>query len=1386
MIQADFTVTPSVGDVYATKFTATNLTVGTNIKRVVWNFGTDQLYYNTNTANYIYKYPGVYTISLTAIDYDNNTSTKSTQVTAELPYRDYLTFIQTPESFPDPGKLTSTPFKIEVLSTNFNNPILVDLFATNSKSTPAQFIPKKWNFLTPTWKFLDKNLTTITTLSVESTPVYKNNTVVAVSGTAEFYYVDSIGTGEPTGQCNPLLITATLQTSSYSNPNDSEIFSYNSYANNQTVRAGIIWLVNDIYPNLLKVTANYIDDIYSKQWTGIKIPVMITCHSNKSLVLPGAEDSVSEPIFAFPNTNETGKAYPVELTLSGLLSGDYTVNDTPIYFQAFDYNGNRIGGYIFTTITVNTTANNTTIVAKTTALNNLQTFSNKKFSYPYGYTPFPVVWISNPEKSTLNKITLVPYPQNCSTIESFKSTGNLLDGSIKEVPVPFSTSQETVNYEMSGFSGIYGIAIDPRFNDVIACDAELDRLYRISSSGEILKTFNLSSLGDFNPYKKMLEYWSWTSLSPEASSTRFAFYNPTIISPNPANFIFTVNGLIQPADAIEIDEYNSCIRLIRPLYEYVALSAAGIPLSSIPTFVYPPENSKIETYQLFNPTLPTKYISSLYYWTTSTPTTIQTLTLSSNPYLELENLNSTSYTSLCTNPNNYFVTLSGLLQHPTTYSINSQNNTITFTTPVQPNTLIYILYAPEISNTASWTRTYNVATNIFSLENENNFINDSYSSFIININGQIQSPDTYQIDYNNKRITFNQNLPQNVLITVTQYSLPDKSYNPAAYTPTYVSLDKNYNIWVSLFNSVSVLKFDPDFNLLHTAVPNNIEWLKRAWTVLPQGIGYQSAQFEIDTRYDIPSSDNVDFYTNEFFLKPPVVETDQENNCWATYAHPLCSLLVKYSSGGQVLTQIPLNNYTIPINLAVTPNNNIWVANFHGSSYTYTPLSGSLQLYNSTTSQLLSTVTGFNRPGHLAIDRDGNLWFTHSLRRIGYYNTESSSLSMWTLNLTGGFTPYTIPSAILLSGLAAFDYYENTQDDEIGGLAVDVYNRVWVIDNLQNYVWVLSATPFFQQAPIRYFKIRPNVNLGYFLDLNSSSTYTLTGDYYYRSAQATGDWTGNRWYQKYARPQELSATTLFGQSSSFNIEKFENTARIRRVNETFNTAEYFKSLALPENLNSNTILFDQFFAAAVGTGMLSSNEDVGQVVFERIANFNLNHNDIDTCNVDQLLSYADETATPARDYGLFLPAEIRNLLDTSSISRTRLWGIKDNIPVLKQSIGEIYNTLTDFVTAGTKIILRNKYDGSLGLLPVPVKNNNLIYPLSSIELYGLIEPIFVNYLFYRFEPVYTNTYLDNIIDWDSPYTTINQSLSTYNDWYGENGALETAFRYLLTENLFLK
>jgi hypothetical protein len=1377
MLNANFIVTPLTGDVFSTNFTITNYTSGASVARYIWDPGirniegedlntanrpNKQFIYDTPTPSFIYKLPGTYTISLTAIDFDNNFSTFSQTITANFAYRDYLRFAHIPEKYPNPGKLTNEPFKLEVLTTAIDKPLIIDLFVDNSRSTPEQFIPNKWLPISPTWKFLDKNLNTITSLSVDPIPIFKNNVIVAVSGTAEFYYVDSMSSGNPTEGC-PLLITATLQTSGFVNPEDSNIYPYESHANNLTVRTGVVWQVNDLVPNTLKVTGNYIDNINTKQWKDIKIPFLISCHSNRSLILPGSDDSLSEVIFSYPQNNTLGKLSSASPFLLNLNNNEYSIDEAPLYFQATDQNDFRSGGYIFTTITPKVTAQNTSIVVQTTANYSFDVPENQ-FLYPGPYGVPPAIWVSNPNQNTLNKVTLMPDPYTCTTINFLRTVGILADGYVKQIEVPKKESSSTFNYEMSGFSGIYGIAIDPRNYDVIAADAELDRIYRYSNTGQLLKTLELSSLLDFDPHRKLFSSWSWHTVDPLLSSTRFILYSPNLVRPDyfaedqisnlSLNYITVIGGVIQPNDYVGFDTTQQIFRL------YVSPD-------------YPPINQQIDLIQIFNSSYLKEYISKLKSWTIELPYPETTFSLTGNP-------------SLSSDGNFYVVSIDGILQRPDSYIISNTTKTLTFTNTVPTSAMVHILYIPGINTPASWNFTFTEPITSITLSGNSLYKVDDKSAFIVNIGGVFQSPTNFVHNANTQELQFTTPLPVNVPIHIRQLSIPDNIYIPAAYTPSYISLDGDYNIWVSLYNTVSVLKFDPDFNLLFSAVPSSMKWPDRAWTIPPEGVDYQASLPGVRTRYVEPSGLGLDPYYNEFFLKPPVVETDQYNNCWVTYANPLCCLLVKYDSNGQSQLEIPTGKYSTPMSIAINKQNNCWISNFHGSSYEFTSLSGSLQLFDSTTGNLLSTVTGFSRPGYLTIDKNNNLWFTHSVARLGCLDTSTSTLSMWTLS-TDGFTQYIFPSAFVGNNLGTYDEFENQQDEEIGGLGVDVYNRVWVLDSIRNFAWVVSATPDFLNLPIRSFKIKPDSVLGYYVDLETGETYTESKEgYQYRSAQATGDWTGNRWYQKYATPDKITTIQLSGISNSFTIEEFTNKHQIRRINESFNSAEHYKSLALPEVLKDNPVFFNEFLGSIIGTGMLSSYEDIGQKVYERIANFTINHADIETCNIDQLLSIAEQVAVPAEDYGALYPSDIRNMLDIASVPRSKLWGIKDEVPLSPQSLGEKYNTQTDLLTAGTKIYVRDKDTSEISLIQVPIEDGNLVYPLSALDGYGLKQPVLVNYIIYKFDPTYTNQYLENIIDWDSPYTTQSPYLSTITDWYGDEGGIETAFRYLLTKNLFPK
>lgn len=1087
MVNAHFTINVLQGYVYSTSFQVVNQTTGSNLSHYLWSWGNGIYSYKDNPDPYVYQSPGIYTIGLTAYDTWGNSDTFYTSISVQNAFEDSLIITQIPDNLSLVGARTPNPFKISVVSSQPYRPLILDLFALNSPSIPPETINNKWGYLAPTWKFLDKNYNEVTSLSVEPVLLYKNGSVVAVSGTSEFYFVDSKGTGTFNQSC-PLLITATLQTSGFSNFDDSSVYDYPSYANNKILKFGAVWWVYSMLPQRLKITGNYIDPVYNKQYKNVKIPFLITSHTDYGFLPPDlfllTEDSdvlsfdgsvpieleesrdfigvqlglSSESGILFENTTNYELSGLVEIKLSNINS--FTTEYTPTYFS--DKN------YIFTYISSQEETPSTTIVAQTTAY--IKNLDDNSIIYPGYLPPSPYVWISNPEKNTLNKIICIPFPSHCDVLNYYKKNNILVNGHIREISIPYITQTNDTNYTLSGFSGIYSICIDPRDYSIVATDSEMDRIYRFDTLGNILKTLELSSI------------------------------------------------------------------------------------------------------------------------------------------------------------------------------------------------------------------TGHLSANI---------------------------------------------------------------------TPTDICMDGDYNLWISLYDSLSVLKLDDNFDVLFLTTPSAVDM----------------------SLYSTPPE------RDEYFISPTLLESDLNNNCWVTYSYPLCSLLVQYDSYGLTTKQIFLPENSMPLDLQINSDNNLWVSCFHGMSYNSTPLSGSLLLFDSTFGTILSSIKGISRPGYLSLDKNNNLWFTQGLRRFGVLNTETGNISSWEIDLNHNVTHFFLPSGDLTN----FDSENNSIDEDFGGLSIDNFNRLWIIDSLKNEAIVFSSPPNSTDYYTQFIKIKPDVTFGYYRD-NNGITYIDSGDYYYKSAQAIGDWTGLKWYQKYGNIIHPSHLILSGSSESFNILNAPPN-NIRKINESFDMAQYYKNLALPENLKNNTVLFDSFFPAAVGNASLSSSQDLGQTLYEKIANYVINHSDIDTCNIQQLKSLAQQTGNSYKDFGSLFPFDIQRILDITSIPRHKLWGILDNAPIASESIGSKLDTFTDWVTAGIQIVLRNKFDAKTTLYTVPSLGNTLVYPLSNLEGLGFLQPVLSNYYFYKWEPIYSGKYIENIIDWESPYTTLSKNLSTLEDWYGEQGVVEELLRFLLTKNL---
>ena len=1073
-----FSISPDsqAGDVYATTFKfASQLPVQYN--KNVWNLGDNTFVYNTSSVEHIYNYPGFYKVSLSAWSDFGLIITDKADINVDYVYRDILVFSQIPTEYGIPGVQSIVPFTVSLTSAKINEPISITLQALNTDSVPYYAVPDKWNFITPTWKFVDAETNKIINQQffIKTGPLYKNSKVVAVTGEASFYYIDDQATGLDLNTSCPLLLIATLSTLNFIYPPESLIYPYYSYSNSEVARAVIAWQINDVIPTQLKVTENFISEIYPTKWTNIPIPVMITCEFNPQQISSFVNANLSSTnVLAYPKTNELGERDIVNITL---VSGNnipipqeyYSVDESNLHFQAYDENNNVTRGYLFTSVTPLSPIDSASVLASTVANNQLS--GSNTFLFPVGYPIYPNAYVSHPFESSINKINLVTYPSKCEQINYYKNLGLLVEGTVSFAKSMTMSATDLVNYTLTGTAPVYGMAFNPVKNYLYAADADQDFIY-IYKDGTTL-------------------------------------------------------------------------------------------------------------------------LSSVY---------------------------------------------------------------------------------------------------------------------LGNITGN--------------------------------------NYN----TPAYISTDRNSNVWVSLYDQQRLLKFDSELNYLYTAIPS---------VTIPL----------------TSTNDNEFGGTGEHLIAPPVAETDQDNNVWACYAHELSSMLVKFDSNGvELFMADTLEVSSVPVSLSINPDKNVWVACYN---------SNRLELYSSVDGSLLSSVqSDFIHPTYTALDRAGNVWFTHGYNFCGVYDVATQTISSWKFD------------GIIKTVTRADEYTtEDTQkainENEIwGGLAVDVFNRVWVVDSQDNIVFVFNAN---EPLAARNFKVIPTAETNYILKSGETFVTDVPSDNV-RSAQAAGDWTGNKWYQKYTG--EFATIPISGVSNSFQVYDIDTSYQITKVNEEFDCAAYFKSLALPEILSRNTELFDSFLAAVVGDGN-PTKESVGRVAYERIANFIQTHGDFETAEIDQLLAFAKELSIQGNTFGIEFPAEVNRLLNMFSIPKHALRGIpkydtsiENSLgfydPTTKENVTELL-TETSYISAGQYLYFRDKAFIEYKLMyVVPLDTDNgllSVYPLSSLEVAGLREPIIDNYYFVNYNPLQSG-YTGNIINWDSEYTTINYNLSTNEDWYGDNGLVEIMFNNLLTKRLF--
>jgi hypothetical protein len=618
-------------------------------------------------------------------------------------------------------------------------------------------------------------------------------------------------------------------------------------------------------------------------------------------------------------------------------------------------------------------------------------------------------------------------------------------------------------------------------------------------------------------------------------------------------------------------------------------------------------------------------------------------------------------------------------------------------------------------------------------------------------------------------------------------------------SPNAITVDGDLSLWITLYDTTSCLKFnrygeflfaiDPTKDLDYTVPPNiNNQWYLDNEPHPPVGIETQN------------------------FVEPTYIDTDSNNDVWLSLSNYASGYLMKYDgyTGQNLLTyQYPV--CSCPQQIIIDNQDHVWVAM---SKNSWNSL-GYIEK-RKTNGYLISSFGPIKGLNKITIDIDQDIWFSHSYSRIGSIATIDGTVRdiniMDYVNDTSKYAPYIMTEPD-----------DNTSETAIEGIASDARGLLYVINSIENRIYVFNSRT---KQFIETFFINPE-GFNFYPSLTAFGNAETHIEYnrWAKSAQASGDWTGMKWVSKYGSTTPYFLTTdnfdfiltkdnfriinspnyyysdeygdnifRYGTSEAVNsnvLEFYADRPEIYKINENYNLKDQMKSVSFIPSLDESEFLFEKFLGSMFGN---TNHEDLGVSTYEKISNFLLNHSDLDTCEIDKLYNLASSIDENTNDYKLNYPPLIKRLMNLLSINKSRLWGStpKNQNNFVKPSSEGILNrgnllTNSYQVSAGTPILLKttslNKYN------IIPTGN---IDGLSSYNLSKLVNFIGLNtdnwqqyYEFYQFIPDTSQTYQNNVIDWENENTTLNPNLSSYESWVGNQKMIDLMFSYEMSKGLGL-
>lgn len=280
-----------------------------------------------------------------------------------------------------------------------------------------------------------------------------------------------------------------------------------------------------------------------------------------------------------------------------------------------------------------------------------------------------------------------------------------------------------------------------------------------------------------------------------------------------------------------------------------------------------------------------------------------------------------------------------------------------------------------------------------------------------------------------------------------------------------------------------------------------------------------------------------------------------------------------------------------------------------------------------------------------------------------------------------------------------------------------------------------------------------------------------------------------------------------GVSGPFSLYSSKGVNRVAKQNENFDMTAALESYAFQPVISQSSKLWDPFMSTIVGT-VSSETNAIGKRIYEKTSGFIPNNINIDTCDINNLFSYAKEYNVNLNDYAssnllINYPADLSRLVNLFSIKKSLLWGrriqyntnFQDryNLNDNTLSMGAAISAYIEGKTTGNNLgpllsnestlsasedycVAKELFSNTYKLVPTNLESVTAnSFALSTVlDLsagWGLTIPedttfhtLSNYYSFYRYFDIVPGDFVGNIINWDDTYQTTINLQGNVPDW----------------------